>query len=95
VRDLLKRGIINNDPESLLLGIHGEAISEETITSEIDKLRMIADIEESATPHRFRHRFITIQVARRAKDYTKRDLPFDLAHTILRELQNVVVAAIP
>ncbi len=83
VKGLIKEGIIEKDSGYLLLGSKGEKISEETITREINRLAKIAGINEKVCPHMFRHRFVTIQVAIRLKEYGKQELPMDVAHTIL------------
>ena len=74
VKGLLEESIIEKDSGYLLLSSKGEKISEETITREVNKLAKIAGINEKACPHMFRHRFITIQVATRLKEYGKQEL---------------------
>jgi len=86
VNDLIRDGVIEADPGFLFLGIRGHVISEETITKEVTTLARLADISEKACPHMFRHRFITIQVAYRLKEYIDQELPMDVAHTILTKV---------
>lgn len=86
VDHLIGEGVIKEDSGMLLLGIRGRAISEETITKEVTTLARLAGISEKTCPHMFRHRFITIQVAYRLKEYVGQALPMDVAHTILTKV---------
>lgn len=86
VDDLIGDRVIKEDSGMLLLGIGGRAISEETITKEVTTLARLAGISEKTCPHMFRHRFITIQVAYRLKEYVGQALPMDVAHTILTKV---------
>ena len=83
VERLLAAGTIENDSGHLFLGVRGRAISEEIITKKVNTLAKLAGIDEKTCPHMFRHRFTTIQVAIRLKEYGNQRLPMDVAHTIL------------
>jgi integrase len=78
------------DPGYLFLSeIDGNPINEETITTEISILRKIAGIDEKVCAHMFRHRFITLQVIYRLKEYIGKDLPLDIAHVILTKVASI------
>lgn len=87
IKKLIKLGKIDSDPNSLFINTrNGEPLSEEWITKLISRLRLAAGINEKTCAHMFRHRFITIQVATRLKEYNKGDLPLDVVHTILTKV---------
>jgi len=87
VKELIKKGKIKSDPAYLFLNtFNGDRLSEESITKLISILRREAGIDYKICAHMFRHRFITIQVATRLKDYTEQQLPIDVANTILTKV---------
>jgi integrase len=90
VKRMIKEGKIEKDPGDLFLSEStGRPLSEETITSEISQLRRIADIDEKACAHMFRHRFITLQVIYRLKAYIGQELPMALLYTILTKVMSI------
>jgi len=90
VKELIKKGKIDGEPEDLFINIrNGKKLSEERITNLISKLRRAANIDEKVCAHMFRHRFITIQVATRLKDFRKGDLPLDVENTILTKVASI------
>ena len=90
VKELIKNKKINTDPKYLFINItNGAKISETYITKLISRLKRAANITEKTCAHMFRHRFITIQVATRLKDFKKGDLPMDVAVTILTKVASI------
>tara|TARA_B100001063_G_C16778636_1_gene568365 strand:- start:16449 stop:16847 length:399 start_codon:yes stop_codon:yes gene_type:complete len=55
----------------------------------MSKLKLAANISEKTSAHMFRHRFITIQVATRIKDFKKGTLPIDVISTILTKVSSL------
>jgi site-specific recombinase XerD len=89
VRRLKKLGTIKRDPGWLFLNHRGNRLHVETITQDIARLRRIAGIDERATAHMLRHRWITIQVLERLKVYVGQKLPMDVATTILTHVASM------
>lgn len=60
IKKMSLKGIHFNDSGILLINTKtGKGLTPNSFTSEIDKLRRFSKIEEPASPHMFRHRFIT------------------------------------
>ena len=88
--DWSTKGKLNSDPGYLFLSeITGLPLCEQTITKEISLLRIIAGINEKACGHMFRHRFITLQIIYRLKEYIGKELPMDIAHVILTKVASI------
>jgi len=86
---LLKRKVILQDAGWLFLTDRGQQLNVETITQDVARLRRIAGINEKATAHMLRHRWITIQVLERLKAYIGQKLPMDIATTILTKVASM------
>ncbi len=90
VNRLIKQGKLNSDPGFLFLSeITGLPLCEQTITKEISQLRILAGVDEKACGHMFRHRFITLQIIYRLKEYIGKELPMDIAHVILTKVASI------
>lgn len=90
VKELIKNGKIAKDPKSLFINLNtGSKLNETYISKLISNLKKLACIDEKTCAHMFRHRFITIQVATRLKDFQKGDLPLDVAHSILTKVSSL------
>lgn len=90
VKKLIKDGKIKCNPEHLFINlVDGSKLSETNITKMMSKLKLAANISEKTSAHMFRHRFITIQVATRIKDFKKGTLPIDVISTILTKVSSL------
>jgi len=90
VKELIKNGKISAEPKSLFINLNnGDKLYETYISKLISNLRKAANINEKTCAHMFRHRFITIQVATRLKDFRKGDLPIDVASSILTKVSSL------
>ena len=90
VKELIKNSKISADPNSLFINLNnGEKLYETYISKLISNLKKAANINEKICAHMFRHRFITIQVATRLKDFRKGDLPIDVANSILTKVSSL------
>lgn len=90
VKELIKNGKISADPRSLFINLNnGSKLYETYISKLVSDLRRAANINEKTCAHMFRHRFITIQVATRLKDFRKGDLPIDVSNSILTKVASL------
>ncbi|MEQ2355289.1 tyrosine-type recombinase/integrase [Pseudoalteromonas piscicida] len=90
VKELIKKGKLKNNPNYLFINLStGAKLSETYITKMMSKLKLAANISEKTCAHMFRHRFITIQVATRIKDFKKGNLPIDVIDTILTKVSSL------
>jgi integrase len=90
VAKLIANDKLVSDPGHLFISATtGQPLSEETLTSEMSKLRRIAGIDEKTCGHMFRHRFITLQVIYRLKAYVGQALPMDVAKVILTKVASI------
>lgn len=87
-RRTLKRG--SDDAGWAFCSVSGEQLAPVTVTQTIGRLRRSAGIKERATAHMFRHRWITLQVAKRL-DSVRSDVPLglDALTTILSRLASM------
>ena len=69
IKSAIKTGKINKDHGFLFVTSRGNPQSPKSISDEVGRFRRAARIVKPIHPHLFRHRFITIQVAMRLKDF--------------------------
>jgi site-specific recombinase XerD len=89
IHKLKRQHRLRVDPGWLLLNAHGRALGVETITQDIARLRAIAGIHQRAHAHMLRHRYLTIQALERIKVFVGRQLPMEMASTILTRLASL------
>lgn len=87
-RKKLNRG--SDDAGWAFCSVSGEQLAPVTVTQTIGRLRRGAGIKERATAHMFRHRWITLQVAKRLES-VRSDIPLglDALTTILSRLASM------
>lgn len=90
VHKLITSNKLSEDHDYLFLSeTTGNPLNEETITSEISELRRISGIDEKACAHMFRHRFITLQVIYRLKNYSGHGLNMRSLHLLLTKVSSI------
>lgn len=89
VRHLRKKYPGYRDSGDLLLSCTGGRIAVETITQDMHRLRRLADVEERASIHMLRHRWITLQVVEGIRAYGAQRLPVDMAISLLSRISSM------
>jgi integrase len=86
---LTKLGRLKSNPPWLFLAERGTQLHVNSINCDLSRLRRKAGIAEAAAAHMFRHRWITIQVVERLKDFIGKRLPMDVAVTLLSRVASI------